>query len=403
MDIFVARQPILDRKQNVFGYELLFRSGPENFFSHSDVDEASSRVISDSLHVFGLDKLTAGKRAFINISRRVLVDGLVTVLPKQSAVVEILETVDADEEVIAACRSLKRAGYLIALDDFEMRTGSEPLIALADVIKIDFVATPPAQRQALARNLSSHNVRLLAEKVETREEFTEAMQAGFAYFQGYFFCRPEVVSQREIPAIKRNYLLFLQEVNRPDIDSRRLEPIIRQDVALTVKLLRYLNSVFFGLKTQITSVQQALVILGEQAIRRWASLIALTCIGHDKPAELVVISLIRGRFCELLGPLMRPSRPAEDLFLMGMLSAIDALVDHPLSELLVEMPVSLEIKAALLGSATPLGKLYALVRDYEKGEWESVAGLCAELGIDEAQVPEIYSQSVEWADSVFRA
>lgn len=398
----MARQPILDRRQNLYGYELLFRSGPENFFSHSDVDEACSRVISDSLYVFGLEKLTGGKRAFINISRRILVDGLATILPRQSAVVEILESVEPDEEVVAACRALKRAGYMIALDDFVMRPGSEQLVGLADVIKIDFVATGKPQRQALARNLVARGIKVLAEKVETREDFNEALEAGFTYFQGYFFCRPEIVSQRAIPAIKQNYLRFLQEVNRPEIDSRRLEPIIRQDVALTVKLLRYLNSVSFGLKSEITSIQQALVILGEQAMRRWASLIALTCIGHDKPAELVIISLIRGRFCELVGPLMKSGRAGDDFFLMGMLSAIDALVDHPLADLLVEMPISLEIKGALLGSQTPLGRLFAMVRAYERGEWESVSRLCAELGIDETRIPGIYSQSVEWADGVFR-
>jgi len=402
MDQFIARQPIFDRKRNVLGYEILFRSGPDNFFLADDGDLATRRVISESLDGFGIDRLTGGRRAFINVSRRVLTEGSIRVLPSALVVVEILETIEVDEEVLSACRRLRAAGYPIALDDFDRADGS-PLIAMADIIKVDFLRADPAERRRLAERYLPRGIKLLAEKVETHEDFREAVELGYTWFQGYFFCRPEVISRRSIPVVRQNYLHFLAAVNDPGLDPVKLEPVIRRDVSLTVRLLRLLNSAYFGLSTTVTSVQHALMLLGRENLRRWASLLALMALAEDKPSELLTAALVRARFCELLGATVDPGRRSEDLFLTGLLSTLDALTDRTMEEILPEIPVSNDIKAALLGRDTPLGRILALALAGERGDWEAFARFCAVLGIAEEGTPPIYCEAVQWADDLPRA
>ena len=246
MKKFVARQPIFDAEQNVFAYELLFRTGMEDFFNFDDSDQAASSVIVDSFLLFGLETLTGGQKAFINCTREMLVKGYMALLPKEQVVVEILETVEPDEEIIGACLRLKRAGYLLALDDFVYEDKYEPLLELADIIKVDFQATEAAGRKSLVERMAPRGVKLLAEKVESKQEFEQAVEMGYDYFQGYFFSRPQILSGQDVPGYKLNYLRVLQAVNRPEVNLREIENVIKQDVSLTYKLLRYLNSAFLA-------------------------------------------------------------------------------------------------------------------------------------------------------------
>ncbi len=403
MDVFVARQPIFDRKRNVVAYELLFRSGMQNFFDFHDPDIAASRVIDQSLLGFGLDKLTSGRRAFLNFTRSVLVNQLFSVLPPRYAVIELLETVDPDPEVIEACKILKEQGYTLALDDFVFHPKYRPLIALADIIKVDFLLSDSDERRKLAEELKDEKVELLAEKVETHEDFTEAIELGYKYFQGYFFCKPEIVRRKDIPAFKLNYLKFIQEVNRPDMDFDRLELIIRRELSLSVKLLRYLNSAWFGWRHEVDSIRHAVRLLGENQIKKWASLVAMTGMGDDKPTELVVTSLVRARFCELLGPLIGMKHRQLELFLMGLLSLIDALMDRPLAEALEGMRVSADVRAALLGADSPLTPVHRIVQSYERGDWDTLTEVANSLEIQDGAIAELYASSVEWADGAFAA
>jgi EAL and modified HD-GYP domain-containing signal transduction protein len=403
MDIFVARQPIFDRKRNVVAYELLFRSGTDNFFDFHDGDMAASRVIDESLLGFGLDKLTAGRRAFVNFTRRVLVKQLYTLLPSRYVVIELLETVEPDQEVIQACIDLKDQGYTLALDDFVFHPKFRPLIELADIIKVDFLLSDKAERQKLPGLLRGSGVELLAEKVETHEDLTEALDFGYKYFQGFFFCKPEIVQKKGIPGFKLNYLRFIQEVNRPDMDFDRLELIIKQEMSLSVKLLRYLNSAWFGWRHEVDSIRHAVRLLGERQIKKWASLVAMTGMGDDKPTELVVTSLIRARFCELLAPHVGLKHRDLELFLMGMLSLIDALMDRPLEDALAGISISADVKAALLGEDSPLSPVYQIVQAYERVDWDRLFSLASSLEIDGGTIAEMYADSVEWADEAFRA
>ncbi|MCX8117547.1 MAG: HDOD domain-containing protein [Desulfobacterota bacterium] len=397
MDTFIARQPIFDMKMRAYGYELLFRSGLENVFRHPDPNQASSKVISDTFFLHDLASLTRGRRAFINITRDLLLEELLFLIPKEKLVVEILENVPPDEEVVRACEKLKRAGYLLAMDDFVYDERYQPLIRLADFIKVDFLATKEAERRELVERLSPSGVRFLAEKIETVEMFREAKALGYSYCQGYFFSRPKVISGKDIPGLKLHYLHLLQEIHRPELDFPKLTEIVRREVSLSYKLLRYINSAFFGLRNKISSLKQALLLLGEREIRKWITLVTLATLGEDKPEEIVLQSILRAKFCESLAGLSGLSDRSDDLFLMGMFSMIDGLLDRPLSEILEGLPIAEEIKGALLGEENRLGGIYQYLLAYEQGRWERLSELGDRLRIDETKVSSLYLEAVRWS------
>jgi len=369
METFIARQPIFDAQRNVYGYELFFRSGLENVFRHPDPNQATSKVMADSFFLFNLNDLTGGKRAFINVPRDILLKEYMFFLPKEQVVVELLETVEPDPEVIQACQKLKQAGYLIAMDDFVYKERYEPLLEFTDFVKVDFLTTPEVGRKSLREKISRLKVRLVAEKVETPEMFQQGIESGYSFFQGYFFSKPVIIVGKDIPTFKAHYFQLLKEIHRSGMDLKKLAEIIRQDVALTYKLMRYINSAFFGLQNKIKSVQQALVLLGEKTIKNWISFVALASMGTDKPEELLVLTVVRARFCEMLAPYFDLADRRDDSFLMGLFSMIDAFLDRPLSNILAEIPIDDPIKLALLGEPNQLRDIYHYTLSYEKAAW----------------------------------
>ena len=393
----VARQPIFDREEKVFGYELLFRNGLENAFGAANTDEASRATLDSSLLV-GLDVLCDGRRAFLNCTRDTLIKGLVTLLPSQSAIVEILEDVPPDPDVTAACQKLKEEGYLIALDDYVANDPRAPLAEIADIIKVDLKLTTPAERIELIKRHGPWRCRMLAEKVESRQEFIAARDQGFVYFQGYFFRKPEVLKAHEMPANRANYLRMLQQVSQPDLDLRALEQQIKLEVSICYRLLRYLNSPLFGLRSEVHSVRHALTMLGEREIRRWVRLIAAVGAGQDKPSDLVLSSLVRARFGELLSPRVR--RGQADLFLLGLLSLVDAMLDMHMADALDKIPLDHEVKEVLLGHPGPLRPIYQLMLAHESGEWDAAKRLAQELHLDSDEVAASYYEAQQWAHQV---
>jgi c-di-GMP-related signal transduction protein len=393
---YVARQPILDREEQVFGYELLFRDGLVNAFS-GDNDEASRATLDRSL-LMGLDVLCDGRRAFVNCTRDTLIRGLVTLLPSASTAVEILENVPPDPEVIAACCNLKEAGYLIALDDYVANDARAPLAEIADIIKVDLLLTTEAQRETLVKQYGPWRCRMLAEKVETQTDFFRARDQGFVYFQGYFFRRPEMLNTHDMPANRLNYLRMLAEVSRPDLDVAELEKVIKSETSVCYRLLRYLNSAVFGLKSEIHSVRHALSMLGERQVRRWVRLVAAVGAGQEKTSDLVLAALVRARFGELLQPLVEHGE--SDLFLLGLLSMIDAMLEMPMADVLERVPLDHETKAVLLGQPSLLRPVYQLVLAHESGEWESASQLSESLNLDSERVAAFYWRSQQWAHQV---
>ena len=399
MEKFIARQPIFDQHRGVFGYELLFRSGPDNFFPGLHIDVACAGT-ADNLFLFGLERLTQGRRAFINCSREFVVQDFAAVLPRDRVVIEILENTEIDRDLIEACKRLKSAGYMIALDDFIEREKWGALVDVADCIKVDFLAATPDLQREFCKEFSRRRIRMLAEKVETYEDFERAKGYGYHFFQGYFFARPEMMTRHDVPANKLNYLRVLQAANRREVDTAEVERCIRAEASLSYRLLRYLNSAVFSLVAEVRSIPHAMMMLGARGIRRWASLVAIACMGDDKPPELLIVPIARARFCELLAPLAHRASAANDLFLMGLLSAIDAILDMKIEDVLKEVTVDPEIRDALLGSENSMRAIFDVAYHYERADWSKFEDAAARAGISPSAVPELYMKSMDWAAAV---
>ncbi len=398
---FIARQPIFDRQEQVYGYELLFRSGLENRYTGDDGD-AAARDVADNFLNAGARTLTGGRKAFFNCTRQFLVNEYATLLPKRHAVIEVLETVEPDAEVLTACRKLKALGYVVALDDFVYDQKFQPFVELADIIKIDFQLSAPAARREAVERFGPLGIKLLAEKVETRADFSEAISSGYVYFQGYFFCKPQIVPSLHVPAFKLHYLQILQAINKPELNRYEIVALIDREVSLCYKLLRFVNSPLFGFRNRISSTRHALALLGDQEVKRWASVAAVLGLADNKPSELVLTSLARGRCCELLAANRATQREGQSMFLLGVFSLMEAMLGRPLSEIVAEVALPDAVRAALLGRPNRHGKVLELVRAFESGRWDEVRELAAALREDESRISAAYLEAVDWAQKVFQ-
>ncbi len=400
MRIFVARQPIFDYRQRVPAYKLLFRSDGEIPFTFPEDTYSSRSVLNQTLEQFGFDDLTQGRKAHIVFPRSLLVQHVPTFLPSDRLTVEIPAAIDPDGEIVHACHTFRACGYSVVVDGCSQRSGYEQLFAIADTVKVDFRAPSTAERQEVARRFAGHRIKLLAENVDTWEDYRDALQLGYDLCQGRFFEQPEIVERGKIPVGKLNHVRLLREINRRDVDLDRLEAVLNQDVGLSVQLLRYVNSAWFGLSHRVYSLRHALVLLGTDAVRRWASLITVTGIAEGRPAELVASALFRAWFCGRLAPLAHLRGYESDLFFIGLFSLLDAMTGRPLDEQLAEIAVPDEVRATLLMTPTRLTPVYELVRAYERGDWSSVTALTKAIGVDPDRLPEIYRQSVQWVNQV---
>ena len=399
---YLARQPILNRARELFAYELLFRDGLQNSCDGLDLELASTSLL-DTSFLIGFEKITGGHLMFINCPRDFLLRDYISLFPPSSVVVEILENIRPDQEVVDACRRLKEAGYMIALDDFVDSPGWAPLVALADILKVDFRATNRKEQRAIVSRYTDKNIRMLAEKVETQEEYAESMQMGYSLFQGYFFCRPEMMHLRALPSFRLAYLELLRAATAPEFDIRELASKIKHEPSLTFRLLRYLNSAAFGLRSEIHSVTHALSLLGERELRKWIAVVSVGVLADGKPDELMTVPLVRGRFCELLAPLAGMAGHANDLFLMGLLSVMDAILDQPLDSILAELPVRREIKDALQTRAGLYWQLLEIAIAHERADWEKVSALISGMEMKEEQVSTLYLSAVNWSMELRRA
>jgi len=396
MDVFVARQAILNRQKDLFAYELLFRSDPDkNHFDGTNASSATSQLIANTLFSNGLEGLLGGKKGFINFDRNMLLDGPWSLLPKELIVIEVLETVEPDEPVLAACRRLRDQGYTIALDDFEHHLKFDPLIKTAHIIKIDMRLTPRAEQERMVRKYSKRGIKMLAEKVETLEEFEWAFSIGFDYFQGYFFTKPVVMRGRQTPSWKTSCLRLLQETQKDELDFDKLRDLIKNDVSFHYKLLRFTNSALFAHHSEIRTIERAFMVLGEDGIRRWVALAALSGLAKDKPNELIVQCLMRAQFAERLAQLAGLP-DVHNWFLMGLFSMLDAMLDQTIESALQQIKVSRQIEETLLHKAPPADRMasaYSLICSYELGDWDTVTKLAESLGVPVADVGNAYLDS----------
>jgi c-di-GMP-related signal transduction protein len=400
MDVFVARQAIFDRQRRVYAYELLFRSSAENnSFDGTEASSATRQVLANTLFAIGLDNILCGKKAFVNLGHQLLLDGLHSILPNDVVVFELLETIEPGPEVFEACRKLRDAGYKLALDDFNADPRFQPLTAFADLIKIDVRTTTKEDQERLVRTYKSQGIQMLAEKVESYEEFRWMRGVGYDYFQGYFFTRPVVVQGRQIPASVSACLRLLEAAQRPEMDFDGVAVLISEDVALSYKLLRYANSALFSRSRPIESIQDALIRIGEYHVRRWTLLATLHQLAAKKPSELATLSVVRAHFCECVAQLAE-IRDHAAAFLMGLFSLLDALIDSPLHLALAEVKLAPEIVAVLLGTSGETDRLtllYKLMLAYEAANWDEVEALSGRLAVSAVEVADSYLDATRWA------
>ncbi|GAB6907023.1 putative EAL and modified HD-GYP domain-containing signal transduction protein [Desulfosarcina cetonica] len=402
-DVFVARQPILDKNRNVHAYELLFRDGMANMMPQIEGDVATTTLLANTFVTIGMDTLCEGKKTFINFTQNLIEKHVPLLLPRETTVVEILEDVNPGPLLIDACQQISSAGYIIALDDFVYAPELEPLIDLADIIKFDFQLTPVAEIEAYLKRLPKGGLCLLAEKVETASDFEAAKAMGFELFQGYFFCKPEIVKGREIKGFQLNLIMLLAQINSYHFSIERVEAVISRDLGISYKLFKYANSVFFGRVSKISSVKQALTYLGEDETRRFVSLVAMSRLAEGKPDELLRMACVRGKFCELLGLHGKETRPSSEMFTLGLFSLIDAVTDQPMGVILGDLPLAEPLKQALIHAKGRLGGYLELMRSYETGRWDRVSRLSQALGLDGPKIPSFYLRACEWSDAAKKA
>ncbi|MBA3008393.1 MAG: HDOD domain-containing protein [Proteobacteria bacterium] len=397
MDVFVARQPIFNQHKKIFAYELLFRTGMSNAFPGVDGDEATSSLLSSSFFTVGIEQIASGHKAFVNFTEDMLVRGVPTMFSKDSVVVEVLEDVQPSEEVIGACRELVAKGYTLALDDFVYADNLIPLIEIAKIIKVDFRLTPIEQIKEMVETLKKYSCKLLAEKIETYAEFTLARDMGFVYFQGYFFSKPEVLKNKDIASSQLSLMQLIVEVNRAEFEVKDIEKLVNQDISISFKLLKYLNSAYYSRLQPISSIRQAIAYLGERGTRLFVSLIATSKLSEHKPDELIRTSCIRARFLERIGQNCKLDKG--DLFMLGLFSLLDAMLDASMEVLMTQLPISEEITQALVHKSGSLFPYLQLIQLYEAGEWVKLDRLMGTLNLDEHKIMDSYLDAVHWADN----
>jgi len=404
--IFVARQPIFQRDLSLYGYELLFRSDPSGVFDCADATQATLRLISNSFLSLGVEHLLGKRLGFINFDRTMLIADYAAMLPKESVVIEIPESVEQDAEVIAACRTLKSQGYVLAVDDFAGNESTHPLTAVADIIKVDFRCTGRSERRALFTRYEGRGITMVAEKIENASEFREAREIGFTLFQGYVFGRPVIFGAPEVPGLKVIHLELLGELAEARLDYSRLVQILKQDASISYKLLRFLNSPLFGWRGAILSIEHGLALLGEQEVRRWIAVVGLSGLLQDHPTELMVRSLVRAEFCEALSLSCELRQRSAEMYLMALLSLVGTMLGCTLEAVLRRISLKNDVRDALLGRPPrtdqdgSVSRLYSLMLAYEAADWERVSAIAAKMYLQEWAVAEAYLRGVNWADEV---
>jgi EAL and modified HD-GYP domain-containing signal transduction protein len=396
---YVARQPILDLRGRVHGYELLFRSGPEAAFSGDG--NVATRTMLDNTVLFGLENLTAGLPAFVNCTLESLTEQLVDILPPSMTVLEILETIEPTPDLIAACRKLKALGFRLALDDFIWKPKFEPLIDLANYIKVDFSLSDAAERQDLLRRLSHRAVAMLAEKVETQQEYQQARNEGFTLFQGYYFCRPVLLKSHKIPPNSLFYIEILQLLQSNPIELHKLSRLVKRDASLTYRLLRLVNSPMCAIRQEINSIQTALIAVGEDTFRRLATLAITSELNASQPAEILRMAFVRARFCELAAGLCSLN-PTEQ-YLLGMMSMLSAMLSLSMDELAPTLPLRDPIRQALQGEDVPERVLLHWLECHEHCDWQTCDSISQACGLNEEDLLRFYEEAILWSESALRA
>ena len=399
MNFYAARQPILDKSKKLFAYELLFRDGINNVFPDIDGDEATSKMIEASQFTMGISEFTGSKPAFINFTLQTLSQGYPEMLAPDEVVVEILETIKPGKKLLALCKDLHKKGYTLALDDYEHQSVWVHFYPYIKIIKIDIRQSGLDEIKEVLTAVKDHpHIKMLAEKVETYEEYNQMLQLGFDYFQGYFFAKPEMIKTKSLSPSQIAMAELLYETSKTELDLNSITNVFERDVSLSYKLLRYANSAIFKRRNEISTIKQALVILGSGELKRFIGLMFAVTANPDKPSELINLVMTRAKFCELVAQDIRSQLDISIAFLTGLLSMIDAILDEEMETVLDKLPLSKDIKDPLLTKKGVMAALIKLVEFIEQADWDKTTLVMEKLKLDKDKVVEHYSQAVAWAD-----
>lgn len=389
IDFLIGRQQILDSKLETFAYEILFRGQHFDLSLAESAAHATNQVITDTILEIGLNELVGPHLAFINFTTHNLLDETPLHLPKERIVIEVLESVTVDAHIVENLREFSRQGYMIALDDFVLSPEWLPLLEIADIIKLDVMANSLEDTHKLIQQLKPYKLKLLAEKVETYEEFQTLKSWGCELFQGFFFSKPNVVEGRRLGVNQTAAIQLLATVNRDDVSFQEIGTIVSRDVGLSYKLLHYINSAFFSLPTRVESIQHAVACLGLTEIKRWINILALSSMS-DKPSSVLQNVLIRAKMCELLANEIQQDK--EHFFLVGILSGLDVMLDQPLEQVLQQLPLAPNIASAILQKSGMAGQALQYAIDYERWEVDKPTF----QDIDPQRISSIYLEGIEW-------
>ncbi|WP_057831952.1 EAL and HDOD domain-containing protein [Colwellia sp. TT2012] len=404
MIFYAARQPILDKSKKLFAYELLFRDSIDNVFPDIDGDEATSKIIEASQFNMGISGFTGNKLAFINFTLETLIKGYPEMLSPDEIVVEILETIKPGKKLLALCKDLHKKGYTLALDDYEHQNVWAHFYPFIKIIKIDIQQSSIDDIKQVLSAIKDHpHIKMLAEKVETYEEYEQMLQLGFDYFQGYFFAKPEMVKTKNLSPSQIAMAELLYETSKTELDLNSITSVFERDVSLSYKLLRYANSAIFKRCNEISTIKQALVILGSAELKRFIGLMFAVTANPDKPSELINMAMSRAKFCELVAQDIRSQLNTSIAFLTGLLSMIDAILDEDMATVLEKLPLSPEIKEPLLTKKGVMAAIIKLVGFIEQAEWDKTTLVMKKLKLDKDKVVEHYNQAVAWADEQTQA
>ena len=397
MFAYVARQPIVDTSQQLYAYELLFRDGEKNCFPNISPDEATSRILAASHLNVGLEAVTNGALAFINFHTDTLLHRFPTSLDPKNVVIEITETVDVSDDLVEACQQINAQGYRLALDDYDLEEKWQVLLPLISIVKFDITTVTDQQIRETVPVLKAHNIELVAERVETKEQFHYYRQLGFDYFQGYFFARPEVIRHRKMSSSAVNMLELLKESTAAELNIENINAILERDVSLSYLLLRFINNPTVNKRNEITSLKHAMTFMGEQEVRKFIALLSLANLSDGQPGEILSMSLVRARFCELILVAMKDQSKPNSGFLTGMLSLIDTLMEQEMRELVSKLPLPSDVSGALCGENNHLKQCLQLATAFERGQWGIVRAISTRFGLTQKQLHEIYISALSWA------
>ncbi len=396
MDVYIARQPIFDRNLKVFGYELLYRQNKQNFFTGVNDDQATSELIYNTFVIMEPKEITGGALAFINFSKDLIDSDIPYLLPPKDIVVEVLERNEANQATVEACKKLRSKGYTIALDDFIFDKENSPLIEFADIIKVEYPAVDIATHQGLIKQYGSR-IKFLAEKIETREDFNNAVKMGYDFFQGYFFSKPAMLDSKEIESFDVNILNVVRELSQKEPNFYVISDIIERDMGLSYKLLKLVNSVYYGAKSRIKDINQALVYIGSNELYQWFSLMMLKNVQNIENAEIIKLSLIRGKLMEFMAVELG-CKDKMEYFFTGIFSFIDVLLNKPIEKIMDSLPLSDSVKQALLGNDNEHRKFLDCVIACESADWGAIEHRHPMDRIGVKKFMDLYIESLKWAE-----